>query len=193
MSSIKRQLGIAANPLEQIAANEDRLVAGGNAAQPRAPVHHPLDDAQQAVAAVDAHVEASPGGTGRERAADQLVGRRRQRRIGMQKEQDFALAGTCAHRVHLQSHGRAGASSSRSTSGRASSAVPSPLPPSTTSTSAPRVAQRLQRRQAAPVSVAASFSTGRISERKGRSRGVCMVLGEEFGARSSGCRQARTG
>src|SRR5437588_10464222 len=47
---------------EGIAAHEDRLVAGGDAREPRAQVHGATDEREQRPAAGDAHAEAAPAG-----------------------------------------------------------------------------------------------------------------------------------
>src|SRR5258706_3637835 len=53
--------GNLGKPDEYVASDEDRLVARGDAAQPRAEVHPAGDEPEQRMAALDAHIEAAPG------------------------------------------------------------------------------------------------------------------------------------
>jgi hypothetical protein len=73
--------------VEDVRAHEDRLVAGGDAGPPRAPVHERLHHPQQRPMAGDANVEASPRRTGAQGLLHERVGPVRQPRIGMQEQQ----------------------------------------------------------------------------------------------------------
>ena len=83
---------------KRFAAHEDRLVAGGDAAEARTPVHEEADHRQQLRPAGDADVETPPEAAP-ERRRNQRIGIRRQARIGVQEQQPPARGGggTCVH------------------------------------------------------------------------------------------------
>jgi hypothetical protein len=68
------------------AAHEDRLVAGGDAGEARAPVHAEPDQRKPRIARIDGHVEAAPGAR-RQRREHLAIRLRRQERVCMQKQQ----------------------------------------------------------------------------------------------------------
>ena len=167
---------------EDVAGDEDRLVAGGDAAQPRAQVHRTLDDAQHRMRAVEPHVEPAPcTASGAGGVAD--------RPVPAGEEAACPRAGTATpghspprrRRSFCRARPR-GAWTSRSHRGRATRRVPSRLPPSATITSMP-----LPRRGCIGPSdcgiVPASSSTGTTSETAGRAeRGPGGMRGGRAGS-----------
>ena len=133
----QRDLRKAAHVLECRAGDEHGLVAGGDAGQARARVHHDGDQNEQA-AAIDTHVEAAPDAA----RSGQTVHNQRVRILG---QHACRRAETAEYRPwpppprrSSARRGRAGAVSTWSARGRARSGVPSRLPPSTTTISTPR-------------------------------------------------------
>ena len=87
----QRQVGKAADRFERFTGDEDRLVAGGDAGQARAPIDHAGDNDEQRMASGNAQVEAAPGAAG-QRCIDQAIGSNGQRRVGVQEEERVAGA-----------------------------------------------------------------------------------------------------
>ena len=147
---------------ERVAAHEDRLVAGGDAGQARAQVHAKGDHRQQRRAALDASRRIVPTDCSANALKNQLLGVRRQARIGMQEQQAHRPSRRAAPAFICRARPR-GAAITRSASGAASLAVPSSLPPSATITSWPRARSGASAGSAAPMP-AASFSAGTMIE-----------------------------
>ncbi len=97
----QRNLGIAAQRVERPATDEDRLIAGRDAAHPRAEVHRGLDDAIHGAGGVESHIESS---THRSRIR-QLRCDVRPRSGGQPRvrveEQEHLSGGGCRTRIHL--------------------------------------------------------------------------------------------
>ncbi len=91
----QRQVGKAADRPECFARDEDCLIAGGDAGQPRAPIDHAGDEGKERMPPGDAQIEATPRAAG-ERSRNQAVGIVRQNRIGMQEHKRVAGAERCA-------------------------------------------------------------------------------------------------
>ena len=70
----QRLVGKAARALEGQPGREHRLIAGGDAGQARAQIHHLGHHPQHAGATIDAHVETAPAGTALDGRLDQPVG-----------------------------------------------------------------------------------------------------------------------
>ena len=97
----QRNVRIAAHRLEDLAANEDGLIARGDAAPARPQVHEEGDHRQDRPRAVEAHVEspAHHGGVG-EGVAHGCEGAIGEPRVGVEEEEDAPVRGAGA-RVHL--------------------------------------------------------------------------------------------
>ena len=86
---------------EGVAGDEDRLVTGGDAAQPRAQVHRALDDTQHRMRAVEPHVEPAPfAASGAGGVADRPVPAGGKPRVRVQEQQHPAARGPGAG-IHL--------------------------------------------------------------------------------------------
>ena len=148
--------------IERRAGHEHGLVAGRDAARPRAPVHHEGDHVEPA-AIVEAHVEAAPG-------AFACAPIRRRSACRRCRAAAYRRAGTAARRLWRQprrrSSGwrvRAALRSRGRRKVRARATVSSLLPPSTTITSDAARAVGCERPQGSSMP-AASFSTGMTME-----------------------------
>ena len=76
----ERNLGVTAEAFENVAAHEDRLIAGGDTGERRAQVHAALDDAIGGPRAVETDIETAPEMTGLDRRAHVAQRLRRQAR-----------------------------------------------------------------------------------------------------------------
>ena len=87
----QRQVRKTANRHKRFACHKDRLIAAGDAGQPRAPSDHAGDDRQERMPSGNAQIEAAPDAV-REGRSNQAVGVWRQRRIGVQEKERVAAA-----------------------------------------------------------------------------------------------------
>ena len=153
----QRQVGKAADRFERFTGDEDRLVAGGDAGQARAPIDHAGDDGEAADGVRQCAGRSGPrrGGptphrSGGRRLSGSAVSACRKRSASPVPSAAPAFIGAPRPR---------GTVMTRSANGSASCAVPSWLPPSATMISAPRARNGASACNAATM-IAASLSTG---------------------------------
>ena len=97
----ERNRRVTAETFENVTAHEDRLIAGGDAGERRAPVHAALDDAIGGPRAVETDIETAPEMTGLDRRAHVAQRLRRQARVHVQEQQNVG-AGFGGAGVHLR-------------------------------------------------------------------------------------------
>jgi len=88
----ERNIRKPADPLEDLASDEDRLVACGDAAPPGTPVHQASDEMSHAAIGIEANVEPSADGRGSKQCLEEgLSCIEWKLGIGMQEQQHITL------------------------------------------------------------------------------------------------------
>jgi hypothetical protein len=87
----QRQIGKAADRPKCLAGDKNRLVAGGDPGEPRAPIDHPGDECEQWMAPGDAQVETAPTAV-QKCARDQAIRIIGQRGIGVEEQENVTAA-----------------------------------------------------------------------------------------------------